>query len=260
MCHDAPCGKGTARVYNAIGAGASRRSVSYLRLGAGNAAGGVHAATSTESSEPGVDAADRSVRLPASGRAMRPAFPIGRRKPSPSSNPASRPSRNLRDASRIAHESSCSSGSTRRSVPANGRPSWVRLAGDTETVGRGAEPSRTVAWSEIVAADPEIIIVACCGFNAARTRQDLPTLAGYPGFDELTCVRSGQVYLMDGNAYFSRPGPRLVDSLEILAHTLHRTGRSAPTRPAPARQALLHTLRTSLVFATYNHRLPSRAY
>lgn len=115
-------------------------------------------------------------------------------------------------------------------------PELVRLAGGTEAVGREAEPSRTVPWSEIVAADPEVMVIACCGFGVARTRQDLPTLAGYPAVDELTCVRSGQVYLMDGNAYFSRPGPRLVDSLEILAHTLHPAVHPLPPRlPAAER-------------------------
>ena len=73
-----------------------------------------------------------------------------------------------------------------------------------------------------------MLVVACCGFDRARTRQDLPLLASYPGFRELPAVRAGRVYLLDGNAYFSRPGPRLVDSLEILAHALH------PERPSVA--------------------------
>jgi len=64
------------------------------------------------------------------------------------------------------------------------------------------------------------MVIACCGFSVERTRQDLPIWAANPGFRDLTCVRSGRVYLMDGNAYFSRPGPRLVDRLEILAHAL----------------------------------------
>jgi iron complex transport system substrate-binding protein len=100
-------------------------------------------------------------------------------------------------------------------------PELVRLAGGVEAVGREGQPSRTTAWAEILDADPEVMVIACCGFDAARTRCDLPILAGYPGFAELSCVRSGRVYLVDGNAYFSRPGPRLVDSLEILAHALH---------------------------------------
>ena len=100
-------------------------------------------------------------------------------------------------------------------------PEIVRLAGGVEVVGREGEPSRTTPWSEFVAAAPEVLVIACCGFDAARTRQDLPLLASYPGFGELPAVRAGRVYLVDGNAYFSRPGPRLVDSLEILAHALH---------------------------------------
>ena len=100
-------------------------------------------------------------------------------------------------------------------------PEIVRLAGGVEVIGREGEPSRTTPWSEFVAAAPEVLVVACCGFDAARTRQDLPLLASYPGFRELPAARVGRVYLVDGNAYFSRPGPRLVDSLEILAHALH---------------------------------------
>jgi iron complex transport system substrate-binding protein len=71
-------------------------------------------------------------------------------------------------------------------------------------------------------------MIACCGFDVARTRQDLPILARQPGFETLTAVRAGRVYVTDGNAYFSRPGPRLVDSLEILAHAI-----AADVHPLP---------------------------
>jgi iron complex transport system substrate-binding protein len=100
-------------------------------------------------------------------------------------------------------------------------PEIVRLAGGVEVVGREGEPSRTTPWPQFAAAAPDVLVVACCGFDKDRTRQDLPLLAGYPGFRELPAVRAGRVFLVDGNAYFSRPGPRLVDSLEILAHALH---------------------------------------
>jgi iron complex transport system substrate-binding protein len=116
-------------------------------------------------------------------------------------------------------------------------PELVRLAGGIEVVGREAQPSRTTAWEEIVRANPEVMIIACCGFTAERTRQDLPILAAYPDFTELACVRSERVYLVDGNAYFSRPGPRLVDSLEILAHALHPALHPLP-RGLPAAQQL----------------------
>ncbi|WP_165222798.1 cobalamin-binding protein [Aquisphaera insulae] len=100
-------------------------------------------------------------------------------------------------------------------------PELVRLAGGVELIGREGERSRTISWSDVLRADPEVMVIACCGFDAERTRQDLPILAGYREFGSLACVRAGRVHVVDGNAYFSRPGPRLVDSLEILAHVLH---------------------------------------
>lgn len=113
-------------------------------------------------------------------------------------------------------------------------PELVRLAGGIEVVGRERQPSRTTAWDAIRDADPEVLVIACCGFSTARTRADLPILASYPGFNELACVRHAQVYLVDGNAYFSRPGPRLVDSLEILAHALHPDVHPLPRGLPPA--------------------------
>jgi iron complex transport system substrate-binding protein len=100
-------------------------------------------------------------------------------------------------------------------------PEIVRLAGGIELVGQEARASRTTAWDLILRADPEVLVIACCGFDAERTLKDLPILAAYSGFDSLACVRSSRAYLVDGNAYFNRPGPRLVDSLEILANALH---------------------------------------
>lgn len=99
-------------------------------------------------------------------------------------------------------------------------PELVRLAGGLEGVGREAEPSRTMRWQEVIDFDPEVLMIACCGYTTERTLQDIPILRANNGFSELTCTRTGRVYVTDGNAYFSRPGPRLVDSLEILAHAL----------------------------------------
>ncbi|MBN8603499.1 MAG: cobalamin-binding protein [Planctomycetes bacterium] len=107
-------------------------------------------------------------------------------------------------------------------------PELVRMAGGVEVVGREGERSRTTAWEEIVDADPDVMVVACCGFDIRRTIEDLPILASFPGFEQLACVRSNRVYVVDGNAYFSRPGPRLVDSLEILAHILHPSVHRSP--------------------------------
>lgn len=100
-------------------------------------------------------------------------------------------------------------------------PELVRLAGGVEVVGRESARSRTIGWDDVRGADPEVLVIACCGFDLERTRKDLPLLSRQPGFANLAAVRSGRVYMVDGNAYFSRPGPRLVDSLELLAHALH---------------------------------------
>ncbi len=75
---------------------------------------------------------------------------------------------------------------------------------------------------QIVRADPEMLVIACCGFTVERTRQDLPILESYPGWSSLACVRNDQVHIVDGSAFFSRPGPRLVDSLEILSDLIGR--------------------------------------
>ena len=114
-------------------------------------------------------------------------------------------------------------------------PELVRLAGGSEVLGREGEPSRTIAWNEIRLVNPEVLIIACCGFTTERTRADLPILRSYPGFAELDCVRTGRVFVMDGNAYFSRPGPRLVDSLELLAHALHPEWHPEPAGLPPVR-------------------------
>ena len=115
-------------------------------------------------------------------------------------------------------------------------PELVRIAGGIEGIGRDGEPSRTMAWEEVLRFDPEFLIIACCGFNVERTMLDIPLLTQFPGFQELDCVRKNNVFVIDGNAYFSRPGPRLVESLELLAHTLHPEIHSLPQGLRPARR------------------------
>lgn len=121
-------------------------------------------------------------------------------------------------------------------------PELVRMAGGLEVVGREGERSRTTAWQEIIDANPEVMVIACCGFDIERTRQDLCILASYPGLEQLECVRSNRVYVVDGNAYFSRPGPRLVDSLEILAHILHPGLHRFPDNVQPVHKVTLKEL------------------
>ena len=113
-------------------------------------------------------------------------------------------------------------------------PELVRLAGGVEGLGREGEPSRRTTWEEILAWQPQVLVVACCGFDVERTMRDLPILTAQRGWSELPCVREGRIYVVDGSAYFSRPGPRLVDSLEILSDVLH----SDPSVPRASATAL----------------------
>jgi iron complex transport system substrate-binding protein len=99
-------------------------------------------------------------------------------------------------------------------------PELVAIAGGVEVLGRKGQPSRRVAWEEVRAARPEVVIVACCGFDLARTGRDLPLLFAREGWAELPAVRDGRVYAVDGSQYFARPGPRVVDTLEIVAEIL----------------------------------------
>jgi iron complex transport system substrate-binding protein len=108
-------------------------------------------------------------------------------------------------------------------------PELVRLAGGVEGLGREGQPSRTLRWDDVLTWRPEVVVIACCGLDVERTLQDAARLPAVAGWGDLPAVRAGRVYLTDGSQYFSRPGPRLVDSLEILAHALH-----PETQPLPA--------------------------
>lgn len=121
-------------------------------------------------------------------------------------------------------------------------PELVRLAGGVEGLGREGEASRTLQWPDVLAWQPEVVVIACCGFSIERTMQDMASLPLVPGWNDLPAVRAGRVFVVDGSQYFSRPGPRLVDSLEILAHAidpgLHPLPAGLPAAiavaPAPA--------------------------
>jgi iron complex transport system substrate-binding protein len=100
-------------------------------------------------------------------------------------------------------------------------PDLVAIAGGDERLARSGQPSRRIDWDEVVAAQPEVLIVAPCGFDLDRAAAESSRLAGHPAWRDLPAVRGGRVVLADGNAYFSRPGPRLLDGLKIVAHALH---------------------------------------
>jgi iron complex transport system substrate-binding protein len=103
----------------------------------------------------------------------------------------------------------------------NWMPELVAMAGGVNRFGIAGAHAPWMSWDQLRAADPDVIVLLPCGFDIARTRRDLPVLAGKPEWPGLRAVRAGRVFLADGNQYFNRPGPRLVESLEILAEMLH---------------------------------------
>jgi iron complex transport system substrate-binding protein len=100
-------------------------------------------------------------------------------------------------------------------------PDLIQLAGGTDGLCRPGAPAPLVEWGRLQAYAPEVLLVSPCGSPLAQTCAALPALQGLPGWDDLPAVRQGYVYAIDGQAYFHRPGPRIVDSLETLAGLLH---------------------------------------
>jgi iron complex transport system substrate-binding protein len=104
-------------------------------------------------------------------------------------------------------------------------PELVEMAGGLDGIGRAGEASRTIRWDEVVAWQPEVLCVACCGYSADRTRRELSPVLGRPEIAALPFARAGRVHVFDGVGLFARPGPRIVDSLEALAGVLQRAFR-----------------------------------
>ena len=100
-------------------------------------------------------------------------------------------------------------------------PEMVGLAGGEERLGSAGKESRRVDWASVVAYDPEVLVLIPCGFGVERAIADIGLLSGLRGWRDLTAVRKGMVFAADGSSYFSRPGPRLVDGLEMLAPMFH---------------------------------------
>lgn len=100
-------------------------------------------------------------------------------------------------------------------------PEMIRLAGGQDGLGKEQQPSFEVSWQQIAGYDPEIIVLMPCGFNLHRALSEFQQMSFSPQWSRLNAVRSGRVYVVDGSSYFNRPGPRIVDGLEILAEILH---------------------------------------
>lgn len=100
-------------------------------------------------------------------------------------------------------------------------PELVELAGGSNLVGEAGKHSPWMTWEMLAGQNPEIIIVMPCGFNLQRTRAEMAALVQRPDWAKLRAVKKHRVYLTDGNQYFNRPGPRIVESLEILTEIIH---------------------------------------
>ena len=100
-------------------------------------------------------------------------------------------------------------------------PELVEMAGGQPIGGVTGQHSPRISWDDLIAADPDTIIFMPCGFDLDRTRIEAQPLTQHPLWEKLKAVQLGRVYITDGNAYFNRPGPRLVESLEILTEILN---------------------------------------
>jgi iron complex transport system substrate-binding protein len=119
-------------------------------------------------------------------------------------------------------------------VAANWTPEMIQAAGGRHELAQAGVHSTNTPWQTIVDYQPEVIVVAPCGFDLPRSCQEAGQLRQLPGWSDLPAVRAGRVFACDGNAYFNRSGPRLVDTVEILAHLIHPRQFAAPACcPAP---------------------------
>jgi len=100
-------------------------------------------------------------------------------------------------------------------------PTLIEQAGGRNLFGREGKHSPVMAWEKFVKADPEIIFVTPCGWGLKKTHEEMKNLRERPEWPNLKAVQNGRVYIADGNQYFNRPGPRIVESLEILAEVIH---------------------------------------
>ncbi|MBV8939668.1 MAG: cobalamin-binding protein [Alphaproteobacteria bacterium] len=97
----------------------------------------------------------------------------------------------------------------------------VQLAGGYDLLSRPGRDSVRVSWDEVRAEAPQVLIIAPCGYDLDRASSQLPLLEGLPGWEELPAVRSKRVYAVNANAFLTRPGPRVVDGIEMLFYLLH---------------------------------------
>ena len=106
-------------------------------------------------------------------------------------------------------------------VAGNWTPELIEMAAGVNLFGEPGRHSPWIEWHQLVGRNPDVIVIAPCGFDIARTQQEMHWLTERPGWSELRAVKSRHVYLADGNQFFNRPGPRVVETLQILGEILH---------------------------------------
>ncbi len=115
-------------------------------------------------------------------------------------------------------------------VAGNWIPELVEMAGGQNLLGEAGAHSPFVSWEVIQELEPEVVVVIPCGFTLERTRREAGLLSRLPGWADLPATRAGQVALADGHHFFNRPGPRIVESLEILAEIFHPSAQAPEHR------------------------------
>ncbi|MFE7778842.1 cobalamin-binding protein [Streptomyces sp. NPDC057445] len=115
-------------------------------------------------------------------------------------------------------------------------PEQIACAGGQPLLASPGEHTKPMEWDAVRAARPDVVLVMPCGFAPERTLQESDLLTSLPGWDDLPAVRRGEAWILDGPAYFNRPGPRVVRGAEVLAHVLHSVRAGEPVTPQEARR------------------------
>ncbi len=123
-------------------------------------------------------------------------------------------------------------------------PEMVEIAGGEDALGTAGQDSKKISWDRVLKFDPQVLILMPCGFDTERAFEDLPILAKYQGWRSITAVETGAVFATNGSAYYSRPGPRLVDGLELMAKMIHPEAFGGEMPPERARRVGLQLLRS----------------
>jgi iron complex transport system substrate-binding protein len=111
-------------------------------------------------------------------------------------------------------------------------PEMINCAGGVDRLGHLGQPSYKTEWRQVVQYQPEIIVLSPCGFDAEQVVNESTVLSSYDGWEKIPAFQDGKIYAVNASAYFSRPGPRIVEGLEILAHIIHP--ELFPENPPPA--------------------------